>query len=137
MSEIKVKDSVVFVTGANRGIGRAIAEEALERGSKKVYAAARDVSGVSDLVERHPGRVVAIQLDVTNSAQIDSAASAAQDVQILINNAGVLEHGRFVDDRSGAASCPTELRIRGFRFLEVAVDEIALAAVVATVGLRN
>ena len=96
MSEINVKDSVVFVTGANRGIGRAIAEEALARGSRKVYAAVRDVSGVRDLVDQYPERVVAIQLDVTNSEQIDSAASKAQDVQILINNAGVAGYSGFL-----------------------------------------
>ena len=96
MSGISAKDAVVFVTGANRGIGRAIAEEALARGSKKVYVAARDVSGVQDLVDQHPGRAVAIQLDVTNSEQIDSAASRAQDVQILINNAGVAGYSGFV-----------------------------------------
>ena len=104
MSGFKVKDSVVFVTGANRGIGRAIAEAALERGAKKVYATARDVSGVSDLVDQYPGRVVAIQLDVTNGEQIESAAAAAQDVQVLINNAGIAGYSGFIynHDQEGA-----------------------------------
>ena len=89
MSGVDAKDAVVFVTGANRGIGRSIAEEAVARGARKVYAAARDVAGVQDLVEQHPDTVVAVKLDVTDDAQIADAAAAAGDVQILINNAGV------------------------------------------------
>ncbi len=89
MSGVSVKDAVVFVTGANRGIGRAIAEEAVARGAKRVYAAARDMSGVRDLVDAHPDTVVAIELDVTDSAKIEKAAADAPDVQVLINNAGV------------------------------------------------
>lgn len=96
MSGTKVGDAVVFVTGANRGIGRAIAEEAVARGSKKVYAAARDVSGVQDLVDQHPDTVVAVRLDVTDSEQIAEAAAEAQDVQILINNAGVAGHSGVI-----------------------------------------
>ncbi len=89
MSGVIAKDAVVFVTGANRGIGRAIAEEAVARGAKKVYAAARDPSGVQDLVDQNPDTVVAVQLDVTNNEPIEKAVAEAQDVQMLINNAGV------------------------------------------------
>lgn len=89
MQGVNVKEAVVFVTGANRGIGRAIAEEAVARGAKRVYAAARNVSGVQELVDQHPDSVVAIELDVTDSAQIKQAVAQAPDVQILINNAGV------------------------------------------------
>ncbi len=96
MTSIAVKDAVVFVTGANRGIGRAIAEEAVARGASKVYAAARDVAGVQDLVEKHPEQVVGVRLDVTDSDQVAAAAEQAQDVQLLINNAGVAGFGGFV-----------------------------------------
>ena len=89
MSGVAAKDAVVFVTGANRGIGRAIAEEAVARGAKRVYAAARNVSGVQDLVDQNPDTVVAVELDVTNGEHIANAAAQADDVQILINNAGV------------------------------------------------
>ena len=89
MSGVNAKDAVVFVTGANRGIGRAIVEEAVARGAAKVYATARNPESVQDLVDQHPGTVVAVQLDVTDDAQIRDAVTAAGDVQILINNAGV------------------------------------------------
>ena len=80
---MKLKNAVVFVTGANRGLGRAFAQAALAAGAAKVYAAARDPASV-DL----PG-VVPIALDVTDPAQIAAAAQAAGDTTLLINNAGI------------------------------------------------
>lgn len=91
-STITMKDKVLFITGANRkkGIGRALVEEALKRSAKKVYASARKISELDDLVAQHPGKVIAIQLDVTNYEQVRDAAAKASDTQILINNAGAV-----------------------------------------------
>ncbi|WP_242455997.1 SDR family oxidoreductase [Mycolicibacterium sp. P1-18] len=80
---VQLKDSVVLVTGANRGIGAAFVAELKKRGAAKIYAAARDVSTVDG------DGVQPIELDVTNPDQIRSAAEAAGDVQVLINNAGI------------------------------------------------
>ena len=90
MSNITIKDSIVFVTGANRerGIGRAIVQEAIKRGAKKVYATARNTSQLKDLVEESQGKIVPIELDVTNLEQINKVAQEAGDTQLLINNAG-------------------------------------------------
>lgn len=90
MSKISVKNLVVFVTGANRerGIGRALVEEAIKRGAKKVYATGRDVSQLEDLVAKFQGKVIAVELDVTNLEQIEKVAQKASDTQVLINNAG-------------------------------------------------
>lgn len=89
MPATSITDKVVFITGANRGIGKAFAATALSQGAKKVYACSRDVSKLQDLIDMDSERVVAVQLDVTNSEQIDAAAQAAQDVEILVNNAGM------------------------------------------------
>ncbi|CAI7977782.1 MULTISPECIES: SDR family oxidoreductase [unclassified Parafrankia] len=78
----RIKGSVVLVTGANRGLGRAFVEELLARGAAKVYAAARDPQSVQT-----PG-AVPIRLDVNDPAQVAAAAEATGDVDILINNAG-------------------------------------------------
>jgi NAD(P)-dependent dehydrogenase (short-subunit alcohol dehydrogenase family) len=80
---MQLKNAIVFITGANRGLGRAFAEAALAAGAAKVYAAARDPQAI-DL----PG-VVPVALDVTDPAQVAAAAAACPDVTLLINNAGM------------------------------------------------
>ena len=72
-----------MVTGANRGIGRALVEALLARGVKKVYATARNPETLRD------ERVVPLRLDVTDAGQIRAAGEAAPDVQLVFNNAGV------------------------------------------------
>jgi NAD(P)-dependent dehydrogenase (short-subunit alcohol dehydrogenase family) len=78
-----IEAKTVLVTGANRGIGRALVQEALSRGAKRVYAGTRQPWA-------HPDdRVTPLILDVTNSAQIRAAARSIGHLDILINNAGV------------------------------------------------
>lgn len=99
MSNGTIAGRVALVTGANRGIGRAITEALLEAGAAKVYAGTRRPEAVADLVEKYGALVVPIVLDVTNQAQIDAAVETAPDVELLINNAGVAEKaaGAFGD----------------------------------------
>lgn len=86
---MKIAGAVALVTGSNRGIGRAFVKVLLATGAKKVYAGARDVKGVEDLVKSNPGKVEALALDVTDDAQIAAAARKCTDVTLLVNNAGV------------------------------------------------
>ena len=89
MSAMKIQGSIALVTGANRGIGRAITKALLERGAEKVYAASRHPGSLSDLGEQYGDRIVPVELDVTDADQVGSIAEKAGDVQLLINNAGV------------------------------------------------
>lgn len=94
-----VNQSVALVTGANRGIGRVILESLLSRGAARVYAAVRNVASVQDLVEQYADRVVAVELDLTKPQTIAAAARQASDVQLVVNNAGVLRtSGTLSDD---------------------------------------
>lgn len=86
---IDVQNQTVFVTGANRGIGRAILETALAQGAKKVYAAVRNIDSVSELVALHGEKVVPIVADLQNPQTLYDAAATATDVSIVINNAGI------------------------------------------------
>ena len=87
---MKIENSVVLVTGSNRGIGLAFTRELLARGARKVYAGARDPSSVT-----LPG-VVPVRLDVTNENEVAEAARKAGDVTLVINNAGVAHWGPFL-----------------------------------------
>ena len=89
----ELKDSVVLVTGANRGIGRAFVDALVKADVKKIYATARKPETVSDLVDAHPGVVKSLRLDIADSSQIAAAASAASDATLVINNAGVANGG--------------------------------------------
>lgn len=98
MSNLNIQGSVALVTGANRGIGRAIVDALLERGIAKVYAGARKVASLDELVKAHGDRVVAVALDVTDADQVAAAAAQAKDVRLLFNNAGVAIGGALTDD---------------------------------------
>lgn len=84
---MQLNDKVIFITGANRGIGKALVEASLKHGAKKVYAAARKLESLPDFGD---ARVVPIGLDITDAAQVKAATAAAADTQLLINNAGAL-----------------------------------------------
>ncbi|QEG36762.1 SDR family oxidoreductase [Bythopirellula goksoeyrii] len=86
----QVKDCVALVTGANRGIGKAITEGLLARGAAKVYAAVRKLSSVEELIDQYGDRIVPIEIDLEKPATIESAAKTAEDVTLVVNNAGVL-----------------------------------------------
>src|SRR5262245_39084964 len=82
-SGMDVADKTILITGANRGIGRALLNEALRRGATKVFAGTRGPLDIAD------DRVTALTLDVTNLSQIQRAVEAVESLDILINNAGV------------------------------------------------
>jgi NAD(P)-dependent dehydrogenase (short-subunit alcohol dehydrogenase family) len=101
---MKIADRAVLVTGANRGIGRALVEEALMRGAKRVYAGTRRRLAHSD------GRVTPLTLDVTDAAQTQAAVERVESLDILINNAGVA----LYDDLSDRAALEEHLAVNLF-----------------------
>jgi NAD(P)-dependent dehydrogenase (short-subunit alcohol dehydrogenase family) len=86
-----IEDKAVLVTGANRGIGRALVVEALRRGATRVYAGMRQPLTHAD------GRVTPLTLDVTDAAQIQGAVESVESLDILINNAGVALYDDLTD----------------------------------------
>jgi NAD(P)-dependent dehydrogenase (short-subunit alcohol dehydrogenase family) len=101
---MRIADRAVLVTGANRGIGRALVEEALGRGAKRVYAGTRQPLA-------HPDRrVTPLRLDVTNPAQTQAAAEQVDALDILVNNAGIA----LFDDLSDRAALERHLAVNLF-----------------------
>jgi NAD(P)-dependent dehydrogenase (short-subunit alcohol dehydrogenase family) len=101
---MNIKNKTILITGANRGIGRALLEEALKRSAQRVYACARHPVAHSDK------RVMPLTLDVTNAAQIQGVVGNVESLDILVNNAGVDLH----DDLSGRAGIDRHLAVNLF-----------------------
>ncbi len=115
---MKITGKIVLVTGANRGIGQALVEEALRRGAKRVYAGTRQPLFHSD------PRVTPLTLDVTNAAQIQKALETLESLDILINNAGVAIYDDLKQSRrdrtapGGEPSWPAESDASGLAAAE-------------------
>jgi short-subunit dehydrogenase len=86
-----IKDSIVLITGATGAIAQALIAGLNARGARKIYAAARDVSGLAA-----SDRLVPIKMDVTSDDDVNRAAAQATDVTLLINNAGVNHNTAFL-----------------------------------------
>ena len=80
---MNITNKTVLITGTNRGIGKALVDEALQRGAKKVYA------GMRSPVQHSDKRVTPLTLDVTNASQIQRAVAAVDTLDVLVNNAGI------------------------------------------------
>ena len=80
---MNIENKAILITGANRGIGRALVDEALRRGVKKVYAGTRSALEVADK------RVTPLSLDVTDARQVQQAVEQVDSLDVLINNAGI------------------------------------------------
>lgn len=100
---MKIENSIAFVTGANRGIGKAFVAELVAAGAAKVYAAVRNPDTLGDLAGLDPARVVPVALDVTRADRVRAATTQAADTTLLINNAGVAKFAGLIADDSDAA----------------------------------
>jgi NAD(P)-dependent dehydrogenase (short-subunit alcohol dehydrogenase family) len=94
---MKLQNATALVTGANRGIGRAFVQALLDADVQKVYATARQHSRLEALTALDPTRVIPLQVDVTDHNLVSQLTEQAPDVNLLINNAGVLSFGNILE----------------------------------------
>jgi NAD(P)-dependent dehydrogenase (short-subunit alcohol dehydrogenase family) len=87
---VKIKGSIVLVTGGNRGLGKCLVQSFLEAGARKVYVGSRRP------VELNDARLQAVKLDITDARDVAAAAEECPDVTILVNNAGIALYNTFV-----------------------------------------
>ncbi|MFN8442582.1 MAG: SDR family oxidoreductase [Caldilineaceae bacterium] len=124
-----LQGTVALVTGANRGIGAAFVNGLLEAGAQRVYAAARTPQTLAALAQSD-GRVVPITLDISDDTSVQEAATRLVDVDLLVNNAGVLLGTRLIaaDDLAAARQ---EMEVNYFGLLRMCR---AFAPILATNG---
>jgi NAD(P)-dependent dehydrogenase (short-subunit alcohol dehydrogenase family) len=106
---MNITDKTVMITGANRGIGRALVNEALRRGAKRVYA------GTRTALEHADPRVTSLALEVTSVSQVERAAREVDTLDVLINNAGIA----LYDDLINLDSIEQQLAVNLFGTLQV------------------
>ncbi|MFA5984942.1 MAG: SDR family oxidoreductase [Methylococcaceae bacterium] len=97
---MNIQNCTALVTGANRGIGKAYIEALANAGAKRIYATARTLESLAPIVAIAPDRIIPLALDITKPEQVNGVAGIALDVNLLINNAGILGggSGAFADD---------------------------------------
>ena len=130
---MKIENAAALVTGANRGVGEALVHALLARKVARVYAAARDPGDLPDFADP---RVIPIRLDVTEKNHWAAAASAARDLTLLINNAGLSHFGTTLDHEAAEARLRAEIEVNvlgilhGFRALSATLGANGGGAIV-------
>ena len=114
-----IANKTVLVTGANRGIGKVLLESFLAHGAAKVYAAVRKLESVAALVEQYGDRVIPVQIDLSDPGSIATAAQIAQDVEMVVNNAGAFQ-GRSPLADDAIASLQFEMDVNVYGLMHMA-----------------
>jgi NAD(P)-dependent dehydrogenase (short-subunit alcohol dehydrogenase family) len=114
-----IQGKVALVTGANRGIGKAVVTSCIQHGAIKVYAAVRALDSLKPLVEEYGDKIVPMEIDLSQPDTITKAAHSASDVQLVVNNAGVLYSVTPLDE-DAIEKLQSEMNINVFGLMRMA-----------------
>src|SRR5690606_38596138 len=106
---MNLQNAHVLVTGANRGLGKALVAELLAAGAARVYAAARH----PERIQVSDARVKPVRLDVTNTTSVHALASSLDRLDLLINNAGVIEFGDILSATEAEIDHCVDVNLKG------------------------
>ncbi len=105
-----IREKSILVTGANRGIGLELVRALLKHGAGKVYAAAREPASLPDFGD---ARVVPVRMDITDPAQVEAAADAVGALDVLVNNAGVMNYADVLTATPAALAIDMDVNYYG------------------------
>ncbi len=114
-----VENKVAVVTGANRGIGKSIVESFLMHGAKKVYLAVRNPESTKSLIDQYGDKVATYKADVTDAESIKQLAEQTKDVDIVVNNAGIMKFSSPIEAHA-EETLKEEMEINVYGLLRVA-----------------
>ncbi len=122
MNAFNVKNKIALVTGANRGIGLAYVETLIKQGASKVYACARDAAALDNLnalnATHNTDCVEAVLLDVTRAEHIQALKEKISELDLLINNAGII-NGYFFCDENAVDTTKDEMQTNYYAPLNI------------------
>lgn len=118
MKNINPEGKIALVSGANRGIGKAIVVELINQGAQKVYAGARSLDSLKALTDAYGDKIIPIQLDVTNTASVNQVGASIDHLDILVNNAGVFATGGVLSE-TALESMQTNLNVNVWGVLKL------------------
>jgi short-subunit dehydrogenase len=110
---MKIESAIALVTGANGGIGKYYVDGLIQAGAAKIYAAARNVESLSQIVAINSDKIIPIQLDITDETSVNQVAVKCQDATLLINNAGVGFNKGLIAAKD-ISSAKTEIEVNYF-----------------------
>lgn len=93
-----IQNKVTLVTGANRGIGKAIVDSFIQHGAAKVYAGVRKLEKANDLLSEYGEKIVPIRIDYNDPESFTDAADVASDAEVVVSNAGIMMEAKVLDD---------------------------------------
>lgn len=93
-----IENKITLVTGANRGIGKAIVDSFIQHGAAKVYVGVRTLDKADALLAEYGDKIIPVKIDYNDPKSFVSAANKASDVEIVVSNAGILQRAKVLDD---------------------------------------
>lgn len=115
-----IENKIALVTGANRGIGKAIVDSFIKHGAAKIYAGVRSLGKANELVDQYGSDlIVPVKIDYNDPQSFKDAARIAVDVEVVVSNAGILMESRVMDD-AVIESFEQELEVNVYGLLRIA-----------------